>query len=91
MGLILFNVVLASLYNFADDNTLSAIATIISGLIKNEFEVVVDWFQKNKMVVNPDKLNFNLYISEIYKSATNLKNFLNFEEEKILLTSVIVL
>ena len=29
LGLILFNVVLASLYNFADDNTLSAIATII--------------------------------------------------------------
>ena len=50
--------VLASLYNFADDNTLSAFATIVSELIKileSESEVVIDWFKINKMVVNPDK------------------------------------
>ena len=67
LGPILFNlsindlfffVVLASLYNFADDNTLSAFATTVSGLIKileSESEVVIDWFKINKMVVNPDK------------------------------------
>ena len=46
------------LYNFADDNTLSAFATTVSELIKileSESEVVMDWFKINKMVVNPDK------------------------------------
>ena len=49
---------LASLYNFADDNTLSVFATTVSRLIKileSESEVVIDWFKKNKMVVSPDK------------------------------------
>ena len=53
-----FFVALASLYNFADDNTLSAFATTVSRLIKileSESEVVIDWFKKNKMVINPDK------------------------------------
>ena len=37
---------------------LSAFATTVSILIKIlefESEVVIDWFEKNKMVVNPDK------------------------------------
>ena len=67
LGSILFNlsindlfflVALASLYNFADDNTLSAFATTFSRLIKileSESKVVIDWFKKNEMVVNPDK------------------------------------
>ena len=129
---------LASLYNFADDNTLSAFATTVSTLIKileSGSEVVIDWLKKNKMVVNPDKfqaiifdkrkrdhtderitvdsqqikvvssmkllgfqlddkLNFNLHISNICKSAANqlnalirLKKFMNFEEKKILINS----
>ena len=51
-------VTLASLYNFADDNTLSAFATIGSELIamlEPESEVVLDWSKKYKMVVNSDK------------------------------------
>ena len=67
LGSILFNlsindlfffVALPSLYNFADDNTLSAFATTISRLIKileSRSEVVIDCFKKNKMVANPDK------------------------------------
>ena len=74
LGAILFNlsindlfffVVLASLYNFADDNILSAFATTVSELIKileSESEVVIDWFKINKMVVNPDK--FQAIISD---------------------------
>ena len=54
-GSILFNlsindlflfVILASLYNFADDNTVSAFATTVSELIKileSESEVVIGW------------------------------------------------
>ena len=125
--------VLAFLYNFADDNTLSTFVTTVSELIKileSESEVVIDWFKINKMVVNPDKfqaiildkrkrdhtvdnqqikvvssvkllglqlddkLNFNLHISNICKSAANqlnalirLKKFTNFEEKKILINS----
>ena len=65
LGPILFNlsindlsffVALASLYNFADDDTLSAFATTVSRLIKIlEAEAIVDWFKKNEMVVNPGK------------------------------------
>ena len=74
LGLILFNlsindlfffVAVVYLYNFADDNTLSAFATTVSRLIKileSESEVVTDWFKKNKMVVNPDK--FQAIISD---------------------------
>ena len=53
-----FFVVLPSLYNSANDNTLSAFATTVSILIKilePKSEVVIDWFKKNKMVVNSDK------------------------------------
>ena len=56
---LLFFVVLASLYYFADDNTTSAFAATVSRLIKivqSESEVVTDWLNKIKMVVNPDKL-----------------------------------
>ena len=147
LGPILFNlsitdlfffVALASLYNFADDNTLSAFATTVSRLMKileSESEVAIDSFKKNKMVENPDKfeaiildkrkrdhtdehitvdnqqinvvssvkllglqldekLNFNLHISNICKSAANqqnalirLKKFMNFEEKKTLINS----
>ena len=55
---IFFFVVLASLYNFADDNTLSAFATTVSELIKileSESEVVIDWFKINEMVVNESR------------------------------------
>ena len=117
---------------------MSVFATTVSRLIKileSESEVFIDWFKKNKMVVNPDKfqaiildkpkidytdehitvnnqqinvvssvkllglqlddkLNFNLHISNICKSAANqlnalirLKKFMNSEEKKILINS----
>ena len=137
-----FFVVLPSLYNSANDNTLSAFATTVSILIKilePKSEVVIDWFKKNKMVVNSDKfqvitldkrkkdhtneritvdnqqikvvspakllglglqiddkLNFNVYISNICKSAASQLNvfirfekFMNLEEQNILLTIIL--
>ena len=50
---------LATLYNLVDDNTMSALAITVSRLIKileSESEVIKDWFKKNKMTVNPFKL-----------------------------------
>lgn len=61
---------LASLYNFADDNNLSAVVAIVSRLIKTletESEVIIDWFKKNKTVANPDK--FQIIILDKRKSG----------------------
>ena len=53
-----FSILIASVHNFADDNTLSAFAENISKLINIlliESEVITDWFKKNQTIVNPDK------------------------------------
>ena len=68
LGPILFNLFLndllatlkmSELYNFADDNTISIASKDMSNLIQaleKESERAVDWFNQNKMIVNPDKL-----------------------------------
>ena len=67
LGLIVFNQsindlfffgTLASLYKCADGNDLFAFATTVSRLLKilePESEVIIDWFKKNKTLVNPGK------------------------------------
>ena len=67
LGPILFNIFLndllnvltkSNLYNFADDNTISAKANNIEDLLKilqEESELAVKWFRDNNMIVNPDK------------------------------------
>ena len=53
-----FFILIASVHNFADDNTLSAFAENVSKLINIlliESEVITDWFKKNQTIVNPDK------------------------------------
>ena len=84
-----FFVGLASLYNFIDEYTLSALATTVSRLIKIiEPESIGLKLDQNQI------LNVNLYISNISKSAANqlnaltrFKMFMNFEEKKILKNS----
>ena len=84
-----FFVALASLYNFIDEYTLSALATTVSRLIKvTEPESIGLKLDQNQI------LNFNLYISNISKSAANqlnalirFKMFMSFEEKKILKNS----
>ena len=51
-------ILIASVHNFSDHNTLSAFAENVSKLInilQRESEVITDWFKKNQMIVNPDK------------------------------------
>ena len=46
------------MYNFADDNTFSAIAKSVAELkttLESEPYVVINWFKNNKMIVNPEK------------------------------------
>ena len=55
---LLFFILIASVHDFADDNTLSAFAETVSELInilQSDSEVITDWFKKNQMIVNPDK------------------------------------
>ena len=67
LGSILFSVFLkdllstlklSDLFNFGDDNTISATADNIDHLLltlKHESELAVKWFMDNQMIVNPDK------------------------------------
>ena len=114
----IFFIEIASMHNFADDNILSACGETLSkliGTLESESNIVIDWFTKNKKIINPDKfqtiildkkksnltnipltidnqtiksvpslellgihlddkLNFNLYISNILRSAANQLN-----------------
>ena len=67
LGSILFNLFLSDLlatlnlselYNFVDDNTISTAFKNTSNLIQTlekKLETAAEWFNQNKMIVNPDK------------------------------------
>ena len=66
LGPILFNIFINGIYfsfqedlhNFADDNTVSAIADSLQALIDfltEKANTAIDWFQLNDMIVNPGK------------------------------------
>ena len=64
---------IASMHNFADDNTLSAWGETLSKLIDmlgSESNIVIDWFTKKEMIINPDK--FQAIILD--KQKSNLTN-----------------
>ena len=47
-----------SMHNFADDNSLSAAAKTVTELkiiLQPESDVIINWFKKNKMIVNREK------------------------------------
>ena len=73
----------ASMHNFADDNTLSAWGERVSKLIdtlESESNIAIDWFTKNKMIINPDK--FQAIILD--KKKSNLTNIpLNIDNQTI--------
>ena len=136
-----FFIEIASMHNFADDNTLSAWGETLSkliGTLESESNIAIDWFTKNEMIINPDKfqaiildktksnltnipltidnqtvksvpsvellrihlddkLNFNLQISNICRSAANqlnawirLKSYLKFNAKRVLINSHII-
>ena len=48
----------ANVHNFADDNTLTTFAQNVKTLIsvlESESNIAIDWFETNKMIVNPGK------------------------------------
>ena len=53
-----FFILIASVHNLADDNTLSAFVETVSKLInilQSKSEVIADWFKKSQMILNSDK------------------------------------
>jgi hypothetical protein len=55
--------VLAKLFNYADDNTLSCIANTIAEvkeILTQESKVAIDWFKMNMMEANPNKFQVML-------------------------------
>ena len=69
-----------SMYNFSDDNTLSASAKTAVNLkntLQSESEVIINWFKNNKMRVNPEKFQAiisdkqNHFYSEIIQPLRN--------------------
>ena len=67
LGLILYNlffndffyfILLATAHNFANDNTLACVSKTIQefiGSLGSECEVALNWFNENKLIVNPWK------------------------------------
>ena len=70
-------ILLATAHNFADDNTLACFSKTIQELIgslESECEVALNWFNENKMIINPGKLQAIIidkrkqdHINEIFK------------------------
>ena len=88
----------AKVHNFADGNTLSMFEETIQNLIvllENESNTAIEWFQNNKMMVNPGKFQAIIidkkkkcHTNETLKNALiRLKRFLDFEEKKTLINS----
>ena len=86
-GPILFNIFINDIYfslqedlhNFADDNTVSAIADSLQALLEvltEKANTAIDWFQLNDMIVNPGK----------FKVILLQKNKRNTSEYPIVLT-----
>ena len=62
-----------SVHNFADNNTLSMFEETIQNLIallENESNTAIEWFQNNKMMVNPGKFQA-IIIDKKKKCHTN--------------------
>ena len=89
LGPILFNILLndllavlkkSQLYNFADDNTISAEANSTDDLLKilkENQESPVKWFRENNMIVNPDK--FKAIVLQKGNKNNNINITLNIE------------
>ena len=66
LGPLLFNIfindmfcfITSNLHNFADDNTLSAVAESLQSLaneLEHQAKKAIDWLQMNQMIANPEK------------------------------------
>jgi len=83
----------SDLYNFADDNTITAFANTISELInalETESEIAIRWFNDNEMIVNPDKFQAIIINRKGNENLTNQHN-LKFNQYEICSKNSVVL
>ena len=55
---VFYFILLATAHNFADEHTLACYSKTIQelvGFLESECEVALNWFNENKMIVNPGK------------------------------------
>ena len=70
----------ASLYDYADDNTLSVFASDIDNLIEiltDESQKTIDWLKLNQMIVNPKKFQAMFISKKNNALPRNLKLQIN--------------
>lgn len=86
----LFAVIKTSLYNYADDNTISSISNNRAELIRNlsaKSEQAVQWFNQNMMEANPGKFQA-IMLKEKTKTCFNINNTHITSEEHVKLLGV---
>ena len=69
----LFYILQSDLHNFADDNTISAVADTLSELITSltlKSGLAIDWFEYNSMIVNPDKFKAIILSKSEYDTSS---------------------
>ena len=79
----LFVILIASVHNYVDDNTLTNFGKTLEDLIKkleHECEVALTWFRNCKMMVNPNKFQAILFNKS---KSTHVKAAMNIGDEKI--------
>ena len=67
----------ASIYNFADGNSLSAAVKTVTELkntLQSNSEVIINWFKNNKMIVNPEKFKAVILDKQKYDCSNETIN-----------------
>ena len=78
-------ILIASVHNLVDDNSLSNIAKTIDSLkqiLELECKVFIKWFHENKMIVNPDKFQA-IELDKHISGNTELKFIIGSEQIQV--------
>ena len=78
-------ILVASVHNFADGNSLSNIAKTIDSLkqiLELECKIFIKWFHENKMTVNPDKFQA-VELDKCISSNTEVKFIIGSEQNQV--------
>ena len=81
----------ASVYDFADDNSLSAFESNIKNLkliLESESEKAISWFQSNKMIVNPGKFQSIIFDK---KKQNHTAEYISIDQKNIKTSSSVKL
>ena len=80
-----FFVLSASMYNFADDNSLSVTTMTVAEFQNTDSDVVINWFKNNKIIVNPENSKQS-WDKQKYDYLNETNNWI-IEQKRLLLPS----